>query len=34
MRTYLRTILTAIVFLACYHAMAQNPKLEILSAIS
>lgn len=29
MRTYLRTILTAIAFLACYHAMAQNPKLEI-----
>lgn len=29
MRIYLRTILTAIAFLACYHAMAQNPKLEI-----
>ena len=29
MRTYLRTILTAIAFLACYYAMAQNPKLEI-----
>lgn len=29
MRTYLRTLLTAIAFLACYHAMAQNPKLEI-----
>lgn len=29
MRTYIRTILTAIAFLACYHAMAQNPKLEI-----
>lgn len=29
MKTYLRTILTAITFLACYNAMAQNPKLEI-----
>lgn len=29
MRTYLRTLLTAIAFLACFHAMAQNPKLEI-----
>ena len=29
MRTYLRTLLTAIAFLACYHVMAQNPKLEI-----
>lgn len=27
MRTYLRTLLTAITFLACYHAMAQNSKL-------
>lgn len=29
MKTYLKTILTAIAFLACYNAMAQNPKLEI-----
>lgn len=29
MKTSIRTILTVIAFLACYHAMAQNPKLEI-----
>lgn len=29
MKTSIRTIITIIAFLACYHAMAQNPKLEI-----